>query len=69
MLTPRPGLETESSYCLAPTFFRARNTGLHDKGVTVTYDYLHLPLGVSLSEMVICFFNFNPLSARIALTL
>ena len=69
MLTPTPGLETESSYCLTPTFFRARNTGFHDKGVAVTYDCLHLPLGVSLSEMEICFFNFNPLSAGIALTL
>ena len=64
VLTPTPGLETESSYCLTPTFFRARNTGLH---VTVTYDCFHLPLGVSLSEMVICFFNFNHLSAGIDL--
>ena len=23
-----PGLESESSYCLTPTFFKARNTGL-----------------------------------------
>ena len=27
MLTPTPGLESESSYCLTPTFFIARNTG------------------------------------------
>ena len=43
VLTPTPGLESESSYCPTPTFFRARNTELwHNAEIHLFKDGRHL---------------------------